>query len=141
MFKEEMMKSFNNLSLMHLKYRVKAEDGYQWHLIHAKPEKMPDKSVVWYGSFHNINDRIEYEKAMEQIAFDISHVLRRPVTSLMGLNSLIDTEKDLSKEKLLEYVKHIKTVALEMDSFTSGLNKVYNKKQEVIMNQRNGYTK
>jgi hypothetical protein len=59
----------------------------------------------------------------------------------MGLNSLIDTEKDLSKEKLLEYVKHIKTVALEMDSFTSGLNKVYNKKQEVIMNQRNGYTK
>lgn len=54
---------------------------------------MDDGSTTFYGIIYDINDRIEYEIAMEQMAFDISHVLRRPVTTLLGLNNLIESEK------------------------------------------------
>jgi hypothetical protein len=132
-FKEQLRESFTNLSLLHIEYRVKIRNEYRWHLVNGSPERLSDGSVVWYGIFKDINNRVEYETAMEQIAFDISHVLRRPVSNLLGLNALIDSEKRISKAKLMEYVGYIKTVSLEMEAFTRELNEVYQQKREKIM--------
>lgn len=137
-FKNQLLASFKNLSLLYIEYRVKAGSEYGWHSINGNPEKLTDGSVVWYGSFHNINNRIEYEKAMEQIAFDISHVLRRPVATLLGLNHLIENEKNIKRSKLIEYVGHIKTVSKEMETFIHSLNDIYQKKKEIITGKTNG---
>jgi hypothetical protein len=132
-FKNQLLESFQNLSILHIEYRVLTADKYIWHSVDGKPEKMDDGSVVWYGIFSNINNRIEYETYMEQISFDISHVLRRPVTTLLGLNYLIESEENITQSKLLEYVGYIKTVSVEMETFTRNLNEIYLKKKSMIM--------
>lgn len=88
------------------------------------PEKLDDRSVVWYGIFQDITNRKEYEHTLEQISFDISHVIRRPISSLLGLVALNDNE-DTTPEQLKEYARHTKTVANELDQFTCKLYNVY----------------
>ncbi|MBC5864489.1 hypothetical protein L1S34_03795 [Flavobacterium sp. K77] len=134
-FKIKLMDSFNNLSFLNIEYRVKHETEYRWHSMKGNPERLPDGSVVWYGSFHNINNRVEYELAMDQIVFDISHVLRRPITTLMALNNLIENEKNISHETLIEYVTYIKKVSEEMEIFTQNLSAIYQRKKELITNK------
>ncbi len=72
---------------------------------------------------------------MDQIVFDISHVLRRPVTTLMALNNLIENEKNISHETLVEYVAYIKKVSEEMEIFTQNLSEIYQRKKELITNK------
>lgn len=131
-FKIKLMESFEKLTLLSIKYRVKKGKSYVWHLMKGNPERMHDGSVVWYGSFQNINDRIEYEIAMEQIAFDISHVLRRPIANLIGLTELLDKKYTFTDNQILEYVGYIKTVSLEMETFTRDLDEIYRLKKEKI---------
>ncbi len=132
-----MMKSFKELTVWYHEYRADGHGEYKWHLVKANPERLPNGNVVWYGSFQDITARVEYEKAMEQIAFDISHVLRRPVTSLMGLTQLVEIEKGISKAQLQEYVDHIKTTSHELDQFTRELNNVYQIKRQKISGSSN----
>ncbi len=132
---QSMEDSFKNLTLLYHEYRVEENDSYKWHLIKAEPERLKNGNVVWYGSFQDITHKIEYEKAMEQIAFDISHILRRPVTSLLGLSQLIDKDKGIKKSELKEYVGYIKTMSKELNEFTSELNAIYDKKREQIVSR------
>lgn len=131
-FKIKLMESFEKLTLLSIKYRVKKGRSYVWHLMKGNPERMHDGSVVWYGNFQNINDRVEYEIAMEQIAFDISHVLRRPIANLIGLTELLDKKYTFTDNQILEYVGYIKTVSLEMETFTRDLDEIYRLKKEKI---------
>ncbi|MEX2568353.1 MAG: hypothetical protein WD431_20585, partial [Cyclobacteriaceae bacterium] len=68
--------------------------------------------------------------ALEQIAFDISHVLRKPVTNMIGLTSLIIEEKHLTPGKIKKFVPLIKSVSEELDEFTRRLNKAYQIKKD-----------
>ena len=69
---------------------------------------------------------------MEQISFDISHVLRRPVTNLVGLIKMMEDEKSIDQIVWNEYSEYIQTVATELEKFTRDLNDVYEKKKEII---------
>ena len=117
-------------------YRVKRDSGYDWHAIHGYPIKAENGDTIIYGSFTDITQHLEYEETLEQIAFDISHVLRRPVTTIMGLTELIESEQKLSYDKLHEYSGYINTVIKELDNFTRRLEEIYSKKKN-IMNNRN----
>jgi len=139
-FQTKLMESYEDVSPLHIEYRAKIGDRYNWHLVKGKPEKMPDGSVVWYGSFQDINSRVQYENTMEQIAFDISHVLRRPITSLLGLTELIEIEDSLNADKLKKYSENIKSASLELDTFTKDLNQVYEKKKAIITGQEAAVT-
>lgn len=68
---------------------------------------------------------------MEQIMFDISHVLRKPVANLLGLTNLIENEK-FSELNFKEYVGYIKTVSDELDNFIKKLNQTYRQKNKKI---------
>lgn len=135
-FIESLNQSYENLSLLYNEYRITSESGVKWHFVKAKPEKLEDGSVIWYGSFQDISNHREYESAMEQIAFDISHVLRKPVTNLLGLTSLIENEKKLTEQNIREYSEFIHSVARELDQFTRDLDKVYRKKLELIVGNK-----
>lgn len=120
-------------------YRVKSDLGFHWHSIYGQPDKTINGQTLIYGAFTDITHHIEYEAALEQICFDISHVLRRPVTSILGMINLIESEKELSYEKFMEYSDYLKIITNELEEFTQNLNKVYSEKKEKIISHNNGY--
>ncbi len=135
-FTKSLHDSYLNLTPWYNEYRVNVGENRKWHSVNAIPEKLKDGSVIWFGSFQDITSHIEYELAMEQISFDISHVLRRPVTSLLGLMNLILDGTDEAELNLKEYAGNIKTVAAELEKFTRDLNDIYYKKNLKITNQK-----
>lgn len=131
-FLKSLETSYKTLEIWQHEYRAKSRNGYKWHMVKAKPERAFDGSVVWSGSFQDIHAHIEYQDAMEQISFDISHVLRRPVTNLVGLINMMEDEKSINQIVWNEYSDYIQTVATELEKFTRDLNDVYEKKKEII---------
>ncbi|MBL0745261.1 GAF domain-containing protein [Chryseolinea lacunae] len=125
--------SYKNLSDISVEFRMTEADPNKtsWYWAKAKPEKMQNGNVLWYGTFQDISNRKAYEEALEQITHDISHVLRRPVATMLGLTSVIEMEKP-NHDQLLEYINYIKVVSQEMDNFTRRLNAVYSKKKEAL---------
>lgn len=130
--RKALSESFSTLSEGSVEFRIVNVDGQiEWHAARWKAEKIDSGDVVWYGFFININNHVEYERAMEQIAFDISHVLRRPVTTLLGLTSVIEKE-DLTPDKVKEYTRYIKVVSSGLEEFTRKLNHTYSLKSKII---------
>lgn len=109
------------------------EKGLQWYFGKASRQKDRHGQKVWYGTIQNITQQLEYKKAMEQISFDISHILRSPVTNLLGLSNVIGMEREnLTEEKLREYSDYIQTVSKELDLFTRNLNTIYEQKKNQL---------
>ncbi|MFC6998134.1 GAF domain-containing protein [Rufibacter roseus] len=130
--KGSLLESFATLKNWSVEYRVIEENGeVHWHWAHAKPERKEDGTVVWYGTFQDITERKEYIKTLEQILFDISHVMRRPVANMLGLTTAI-TEQDLNLETLKTCASHLKTVSEEMDSYIRKLSDTYYEAQQKL---------
>ncbi|MDR6301065.1 GAF domain-containing protein [Mesonia maritima] len=136
-FQEVLKDSFINLNVLEHEYRVKLNGNYRWHLLKAQPEREENGEVIWYGHVQDIHTHIEYENTLQQISFDISHVLRRPVTSLLGLAKLIEREENLNEENLKLYAELIQTVSSELDDFTKQLHKSYHKKNKDFFVDKN----
>ena len=127
--------SFRYLTNWSQEYRVRQDDGtLTWYWGNAKPERRNDGTVVWYGTLQNITERKEYIKTLEQILFDISHTLRRPVATMLGLTSVIETQS-LNEETFRTFAGHLKTVSEEMDWHIKKLNQMYLKIQSTIMSR------
>lgn len=109
---------------MEYKLKRKRRGKEKWHWLIAKVYRVNSKSVFWYGSIQDISLKKEYMNTVEKMLFDISHVVRRPVASMMGLINLIETE-DLSQAELMHYLELVKKVSLEMDDYTKNLIKAY----------------
>lgn len=73
---------------------------------------------------------------MEQIMFDISHVLRKPVANLLGLTTMIENE-NFNEINFREYIGYIKTVSDELENFTRKLNETYSLKNKKIADKSN----
>ncbi|MFI2743580.1 GAF domain-containing protein [Zhouia sp. PK063] len=120
-FMQSLEQSYCYLTLWQFEYRI----ADQWFLVKAKPEREPNGDVIWYGIFQNITNQKSYEKAMKKMAFDISHVLRKPVANLIGLSDVITNKKNLRLDELKTYSNYIKLVSEELDKFTHDLNSSY----------------
>ena len=127
---ESIRQSSEELTNLDVEYRVVLRDSsILWHWGNAKPERKNDGTVVWYGTFQDLTNRKEYEQTLEQILSDISHVLRRPVTTMLAVTSLIE-EDNLNEEMIREYARNLKVISEEMDDFTKKLNNVYHLKMQ-----------
>lgn len=132
--RESIEQSRIHLTNWNQEYRVLSDNGRLcWYWGNAKPEKKADGTVVWYGTFQNITQRKDYTKTLEQILFDISHTLRRPVATMLGLTNIIETQS-LEEGTLREFVGHIQTVSQEMDLHIRKLNDAYLDIQSAIAN-------
>jgi len=131
--------SLENMEKLHHEYRVIRESGYDWIAVDGQPHKNDSGETVMYGAITNVTHHFEYEEALEQIAFDISHVLRRPVTSILAITNLLESEEELSFEKLKEYSMLIKTVTKELEEFTRELNAVYSTKKAKLTGHKRKY--
>jgi PAS domain-containing protein len=137
LFKINIQNSRDNLTDCIMEYQVLGSDGkVNWHLVKATPERQPNGSTIWYGTFQDITSRKAYEGTIEQIAFDLSHVLRRPVANLIGLTSLISKENNLDESRLKEYSSYINKVSIELDIYTKKLNETYSLKSQILLGKK-----
>lgn len=126
---ESFKHSFLNNSAWNEQFRVTTNDrGIQWFWIKATIERNAEGSIM-YGSLHNISAWKQYEEVLHDILHDVSHVMRRPVVTMLGLASLME-EGVLEQDQVQKYMQHVKTVFGELDSFTRNLNQVYTEKMK-----------
>ena len=109
-------------------------DEIHWHSVKAHPEYTKNGDTILYGVFNDISNHYEYQSAMEQISFDISHKLRKPVTNLLGLTHLAENNLNATKKELKEYIGYIQMASDELDKFTKQLNETYEWKKQKIAN-------
>ncbi|PJJ79688.1 PAS domain-containing protein [Mucilaginibacter auburnensis] len=130
LFTEKMKEARLTTGRISFQYRVIVNDAIRWRWLQATPEEGKDGKMIWYGATRDITDLVDYIASAEQILFDISHVLRRPVSSMLALTTLIN-EGDLDVEEVLHFARQLHPVALEMDKFMIELNEVYERKRKV----------
>ena len=122
--------SFHHLTPWSIEYRVPlAGDRIAWHWAQAQPERKDDGTVVWYGTFQDITPQQEYTQTLEQILFDISHVMRRPVATMLGLTGALEREEALDEDQLRELSGQLKTVSEELNEYIKELNANYRQLQ------------
>ncbi|MCB0397851.1 MAG: hypothetical protein KDD36_14460 [Flavobacteriales bacterium] len=109
-------------------YRIVVGNQVRWRWLRATPEKTESGRVLWYGSSQDITPLVDYIGTQEQILFDISHVIRRPLASLLGLCSLMKN-KNLTETEVRDLAAKVLDVAGELDDFVKHLNKVYDEKK------------
>jgi hypothetical protein len=83
------------------------------------------------GVLEDFNVQKAYMNVLDQVIFDISHVMRRPVVTMKGLTNLMDMEK-LEKKDLKEITEKIKMVSNEMEEYIRAKFKIYEAKQEAV---------
>ncbi|MEO6330559.1 MAG: PAS domain-containing protein [Ginsengibacter sp.] len=134
--KKSMDESFLRLSPWSVEYRVVRDNNkITWLWANANPERKEDGTVAWYGTLEDITDKKEYIQGLEDILFDISHVMRKPVTTMIGLVNNIQTE-NLNQDRLKKSIQYIKIVSIEMDDYTKKLTEKYFEiRQKAIANK------
>ena len=110
-FKKALSISVEREEQLYHEYRVQHNSDYHWHAINATPNKQNNGETIMYGSIADVTHHFEYQSALQQMSFDISHVLRKPVTTMLGITNLLELEDNLSQEQIKEYSKHIKTTS------------------------------
>lgn len=117
---------------------IHPEDEFTWYSVNATIERKVDGETM-YGSIHDISALKEYEALLHQILHDVSHVIRRPITTMLGLVSVMETGL-LDSMQMQQYIEHVKSVFTELDDFTRGLNQEYTKKMNRYKNTHRHYS-
>lgn len=124
--------------IIRIDFKYQGEKGDVWHSLQGKIDLVAEHKLVMYGSILDVSKHYELQAAIDQVLFDISHVIRRPITTLQGIVELIEEEEEdkrLRLESLSEYAKAIKVITEELDQYTKNLNLRYQrKKQEIFQN-------
>ncbi|MDT0646453.1 PAS domain-containing protein [Zunongwangia sp. F260] len=122
---KKIQKSFENLRLWEHEFRIiNKENTIEWRKVKAIPQKQNDNSVIWYGFIQDYTKEKAYQNKMEKLAFDISHVLRKPVATLLSLTSILENHT-MDAQEINEYNGYIKQVSEELDAFTKELYRTY----------------
>jgi PAS domain S-box-containing protein len=128
-FNNAMREAYQNQTLISFQYRIVIDGNTRWRWMQAVPEKDRTGKVQWYGATSDITPLIEYIASIEQIIFDIGHVIRRPLSSMLGLSSVIMDGK-LSEKEIREISQKLYLIAEEMDKFIKELNDAYQQKRQ-----------
>jgi len=124
-----MKEAYQSQTKISFQYRLWLNGQLRWCWFRAVPEKTEDGKIFWYGSAQDITSLVDYITAIEQIIFDIGHILRRPISSMMGMTKLI-IDNDFSKEETQDFSKKLHLISEEMDKFIQKLNQVYHEKRQ-----------
>ena len=128
-FNEAMKSAYKTLSPLSLQYRVVLGNNIRWRWLQAAPEKDINGKILWYGASNDITPLLDYITSIEQIIFDIGHVIRRPVSSMLGMSKLI-FDGVLTENEIRDISKKLYLISEEMDKFIHELNHEYQKKRQ-----------
>jgi len=100
----------------------------QHYLLKINPIQQQRDLCTYAIKLNKVQLDQKFNEVLEQIIFDISHVMRRPVATMLGLTNLIEMhEADELATK--EITSKLQLVSEEMDSYIKGL---YHKYQVII---------
>lgn len=129
---DSIQSSAQNLTPWIQKYRIRWQDG-SWHWVEgkARPERLPDGSVLWHGYIVDIDERHKIEEMKSQFISTVSHELRTPLTSIAGSLGLINSgslghlpEKAQRMVSIAlrntEQLKHLINDLLDIEKLVSG---------------------
>jgi hypothetical protein len=103
----------------------------QYFLIKLHISEISPGHYRFLGVIEDFTVQKAYSSVLDQMIFDISHVMRRPVVTMKGLTNLIDMDI-FDKDELKEVTNKIKTVSHEMEEYIRAMFKIYEAKQEAI---------
>ncbi|WP_439484482.1 PAS domain-containing protein [Cyclobacterium plantarum] len=125
LFIQSFQESFEKIIPLDIEYRIMAsERSIMWHWLKANPEKNDNGVVVWYGTIQNITQKKKHLETLEQMLFDLSHVIRKPTANILGC---IDALKkgDGSDKETKEMIALIQNQTNDLESFIRNLNSDY----------------
>lgn len=126
--RKEMEIASLNKTIWRSEFRVVESSGdIRWHSVHGSCDHKLDGTVIWYGIFQDITESKEYEKVLEQIMFDISHVIRRPASSISGILSLMEANNSENTQQV-SLIEMLRKAVTELDQYTHQLNEAYHKR-------------
>jgi hypothetical protein len=111
-------------------YRIIVDNNIRWRWMKAIPDKDENGKILWYGATSDITPMVDYIVSVEQTIFDIGHVIRRPVASMLGMTRLI-INNDLSVAEIREISQKLNEISEEMDRFSRELNEAYHQKSQL----------
>jgi PAS domain-containing protein len=128
-FNDTMKEAYQTKSIISFQYRIIVDGATRWRWMQAAPEKSKDGRIIWYGATNDITPLVDYLTSIEQMIFDIGHVIRRPVASILAMSKLI-TENELNETDIKAVSEKFHTIAEEMDKFIRELNQAYDQKKK-----------
>ncbi len=126
--------SYAQVKPLDIEFRVKHElEGAtetleRWHWAYAYPYKGENGTIIWYGTFQDVTDQKEQVALLEKMIYDISHVVRRPASSILGLVSLIESSYKNGKS-IDGIMEMLKDAGLELDGYLHQLSDIYANKR------------
>ena len=82
-----------------------------------------------------INEMVQRNRDLEQFSFIVSHNIRSPISTLLGLTSMMEYE--LSEDEKEALVKGIKQSATKLDTVIRDVNDILNVKKELLQSKVN----
>lgn len=128
-YSKAMREAFRSQEPISFHYRVVFGDVVRWRWMQAVPEKDKNGEIVWYGATSDVTQLVEYIASIEQMIFDVGHVIRRPISNMLSLTSVIQSGV-LNDQEVREISQHLNLIAQEMDKFIRELNHTYQEKRQ-----------
>lgn len=132
--KESFRKSKDDLSVCEQTYRVVLpQSGERWLSGFAKPEKLDDGSVQWYGCNKDVTEARLMESKMQQnaklaslgeMASGIAHEINTPLSTILfrtGIMSELLSESPPDSEKILQEINKIDATTERIGKIVQGL--------------------
>lgn len=123
-FNEAMKEAYRTKGVISFQYRIVINENIRWRWMQAVPEKDKNGRILWYGSTSDITPLADYLASIEQMIFDIGHVIRRPVSTMLGMSKLM-IDSDPTPEEIKEISHRLYQISEEMDKFINELNNAY----------------
>lgn len=127
-FREAMKEAYRSHSPISLQYRIVIDGVVRWRWMQAIPEDDKNGKTLWYGVTSDIGQLVEYIASIEQMIFDLGHVIRRPLSTMLSMTQIISSS-NLSPEEITEISNHLHQISQEMDKFIRELNSAYHQKR------------
>ncbi len=128
-FNDTMKQAYQKPEVISFQYRMIFDGVLRWRWMQAIPEKDKNGKVVWYGATSDITPLVEYIASIEQMIFDVGHVIRRPISTMLGLTTLIQAA-ELGEQEIRDISRHLCEISAETDKFLRELNDAYHLKRQ-----------
>ncbi|MGL2966987.1 PAS domain-containing protein [Flavobacterium sp. XGLA_31] len=128
-FNDMMKEAYKTESPISFQYRVVINGQERWRWMQAIPEKDKNGKTIWYAATSDISPLVDYIASIEQFIFDISHVIRRPTSTMLGMTQLI-RDSQLSENEIKDISIKLFQISEEMDKFICELILAYHEKRQ-----------
>jgi len=125
--------SLNSEKEVRFEYLKNLNGHKVWYRVIFSSEKKEADFWLVHGIVKNITYEKEYQSALKKILFDISHIIRKPITTIIGLSDLLNTSTDLQLDEKLEIVNLIALASKELEEYTVDLNSDYQDKMDNLI--------